>query len=173
MSRAIKAALGRMERYVLSPVRPGRRDKIFRGNGVFGMRAAPTPCRDNDRMVRHPSRVRGAFVQGRSPSPALALVSSTDKLAMGTPDEDTGSADGTESAQTPTDANAKGAALEKLGTYDKYEIAEDDCYNELGYSFSNWKKWHILSAIFWVQVSETSAKTCLANSLLVKVGRIN
>ncbi|KAG6202502.1 hypothetical protein E4U35_005215 [Claviceps purpurea] len=149
MSRAIKAALGRMERYVLSPVRPGRRDKIFRGNGVFGMRAAPT--------VRHP----------------LALVSSTDKLAMGTPDEDTGSADGTESAQTPTDANAKGAALEKLGTYDKYEIAEDDCYNELGYSFSNWKKWHILSAIFWVQVSETSAKTCLANSLLVKVGRIN
>ncbi|KAG6164247.1 hypothetical protein E4U51_005164 [Claviceps purpurea] len=78
---------------------------------------------------------------------------------MGTPDEDTGSADGTESAQTPTDANAKGAALEKLGTYDKYEIAEDDCYNELGYSFSNWKKWHILSAIFWVQVSETSAKT--------------
>ncbi|KAG6222524.1 hypothetical protein E4U34_001364 [Claviceps purpurea] len=42
MSRAIKAALGRMERYVLSPVRPGRRDKIFRGNGVFGMRAAPT-----------------------------------------------------------------------------------------------------------------------------------
>ncbi|CCE31537.1 uncharacterized protein CPUR_05390 [Claviceps purpurea 20.1] len=150
MSRAIKAALGRMERYVLSPVRPGRRDKIFRGNGVFGMRAAPTPCRDNDRMIRHPSR-----------------------LAMGTPDEDTGSADGTESAQTPTDANAKGAALEKLGTYDKYEIAEDDCYNELGYSFSNWKKWHILSAIFWVQVSETSAKTCLANSLLVKVGRIN
>ncbi|KAG6150199.1 hypothetical protein E4U11_008468 [Claviceps purpurea] len=92
---------------------------------------------------------------------------------MGTPDEDTGSADGTESAQTPTDANAKGAALEKLGTYDKYEIAEDDCYNELGYSFSNWKKWHILSAIFWVQVSETFAKTCLANSLLVKVGRIN
>ncbi|KAG6254359.1 hypothetical protein E4U23_006378 [Claviceps purpurea] len=37
MSRAIKAALGRMERYVLSPVCPGRRDKILRGNGVFGM----------------------------------------------------------------------------------------------------------------------------------------
>ncbi|KAG6139778.1 hypothetical protein E4U28_003676 [Claviceps purpurea] len=42
MSRAIKAALGRMERYVLSPVCPGRRDKILRGNGDFGMRAAPT-----------------------------------------------------------------------------------------------------------------------------------
>ncbi|KAG6266817.1 hypothetical protein E4U48_005308 [Claviceps purpurea] len=158
MSRAIKAALGRMERYVLSPVRPGRRDKIFRGNGVFGMRAAPTPCRDNDRMVRHPSRVRGAFVQGRSPSPSILDPPMEPKVPKLSPS---------------TDANAKGAALEKLGTYDKYEIAEDDCYNELGYSFSNWKKWHILSAIFWVQVSETSAKTCLANSLLVKVGRIN
>ncbi|KAG6206268.1 hypothetical protein E4U22_007662 [Claviceps purpurea] len=51
MSRAIKAALGRMNGYVLSPVCPGRRDKILRGNGVFGMRAAPTPCRDNDRMI--------------------------------------------------------------------------------------------------------------------------
>ncbi|KAG6202543.1 hypothetical protein E4U50_006186 [Claviceps purpurea] len=119
MSRAIKAALGRMERYVLSPVRPGRRDKIFRGNGVFGMRAAPTPCRDNDRMIRHPSRILDPPMEPKVP-----------KLPPS------------------TDANAKGAALEKLGTYDKYEIAEDDSYNELGYSFSNWKKWHILSAIF-------------------------
>ncbi|KAG6279664.1 hypothetical protein E4U46_000657 [Claviceps purpurea] len=119
MSRAIKAALGRMERYVLSPVRPGRRDKIFRGNGVFGMRAPPTPCRDNDRMIRHPSRILDPPMEPKAP-----------KLPPS------------------TDANAKGAALEKLGTYDKYEIAEDDSYNELGYSFSNWKKWHILSAIF-------------------------
>ncbi|KAG5935367.1 hypothetical protein E4U59_005660 [Claviceps monticola] len=37
-------------------------------------------------------------------------------------DEATGSADGTESAQTSADANANGVPLEKLGTYDKYEI---------------------------------------------------
>ncbi|KAG5917814.1 hypothetical protein E4U61_002393 [Claviceps capensis] len=37
-------------------------------------------------------------------------------------DEAIGSADGTESAQTSADANVNGAPLEKLGTYDKYEI---------------------------------------------------
>ncbi|KAG6030293.1 hypothetical protein E4U40_007999 [Claviceps sp. LM458 group G5] len=37
-------------------------------------------------------------------------------------DEATGSVDENESAQTPADANANGAPLEKLGTYDKYEI---------------------------------------------------
>ena len=49
--------------------------------------------------------------------------------------------------------NANGAGLEKLGTYDKYEITEDDCYDELGYSFPKWKKWYILTVIFWVSFS--------------------
>lgn len=48
--------------------------------------------------------------------------------------------------------NANGAGLEKLGTYDKYEITEDDCYDELGYSFPKWKKWYILTVIFWVSL---------------------
>ncbi|KAK3626070.1 hypothetical protein LTR22_023286 [Elasticomyces elasticus] len=43
--------------------------------------------------------------------------------------------------------------LEKLGAHDKYEITEDDCYSELGYEFSNKKKWYILTIIFIVQVS--------------------
>ncbi|KAG6235722.1 hypothetical protein E4U25_004462 [Claviceps purpurea] len=168
MSRAIKAALGRMERYVLSPVRPGRREKIFRGNGVFGMRASPTPCRDNDGMIG----IRLEYGELLFKDGALAQRTSS-RWGRRMKILDPPMEPKVPKLPPSTDANAKGAALEKLGTYDKYEIAEDDCYNELGYSFSNWKKWHILSAIFWVQVSETFAKTCLANSLLVKVGRIN
>ncbi|CCE33127.1 related to multidrug resistant protein [Claviceps purpurea 20.1] len=80
-------------------------------------------------------------------------------------DEAAGSADGTESAQTPADANATGAPLEKLGTYDKYEITEDDCYSELGYSFSNWKKWYILTVIFWVQVSMNFNTSLYSNAI--------
>ncbi len=30
---------------------------------------------------------------------------------------------------------------EKTGTYDKIELTEDECYDELGYSFPGWKKW--------------------------------
>lgn len=28
---------------------------------------------------------------------------------------------------------------EKYGTYDRYEITEEDCYDELGFSFPEWK----------------------------------
>ena len=31
--------------------------------------------------------------------------------------------------------------VEKAGTYDKIELTEDMCYDELGFSFPNWKKW--------------------------------
>jgi hypothetical protein len=31
--------------------------------------------------------------------------------------------------------------VEKVGTYDKIELTEDMCYDELGFSFPNWKKW--------------------------------
>ncbi|KAG6297560.1 hypothetical protein E4U09_001319 [Claviceps aff. purpurea] len=57
-------------------------------------------------------------------------------------DEATGSADGTESAQTPADANANGAPLGKARYLRQVrDHDDDDCYNELGYSLSNWKKW--------------------------------
>jgi MFS family permease len=40
------------------------------------------------------------------------------------------------------------------GTVDgKIEITENDCYDELGYSYPSWKKWTILTVIFLVQVS--------------------
>jgi hypothetical protein len=32
--------------------------------------------------------------------------------------------------------NGNGGNLEKLGAYDKYELTEDDCYEELGFCFS-------------------------------------
>jgi hypothetical protein len=40
----------------------------------------------------------------------------------------------------------------ELGNDDKYEITEDDCADELGFAFPEWKKWSILSVIFIVQV---------------------
>ncbi|KAF2279597.1 MFS general substrate transporter [Westerdykella ornata] len=53
----------------------------------------------------------------------------------------------------------KGANVEdreshkRHGTYDRYIITEDDCYEELGYSWPTWKKWGILTIVFLVQVS--------------------
>ncbi|TKA25882.1 hypothetical protein B0A50_05637 [Salinomyces thailandicus] len=62
------------------------------------------------------------------------------------------------------DNQGNGADLEKLGTYDKYEITEDDCYDELGYSFPKWKKWYILTVIFIVQVSMNFNTSLYANA---------
>ncbi|GKT91833.1 major facilitator superfamily transporter [Colletotrichum tofieldiae] len=62
-------------------------------------------------------------------------------------------------------ANGNGAKLEKLGTYDKYEITEDDCYDELGFSFPKWKKWYILTVIFWVQVSMNFNTSLYSNAI--------
>ncbi|UNI15903.1 hypothetical protein JDV02_002389 [Purpureocillium takamizusanense] len=58
-----------------------------------------------------------------------------------------------------------GAQMEKVGTFDKYEITEDDCYEELGYSFPTWKKWYILTVIFWVQVSMNFNTSLYSNAI--------
>ncbi|KAF4595061.1 MDR multidrug transporter [Ophiocordyceps camponoti-floridani] len=63
------------------------------------------------------------------------------------------------------DNQAHGTELERLGTYDKYEITEDDCYEELGYGFPNWKKWYILTVIFWVQVSMNFNTSLYSNAI--------
>ena len=42
---------------------------------------------------------------------------------------------------------------QELGNDDKIEITEEDCMDELGFSYPSWKKWYILSVIFIVQVS--------------------
>lgn len=55
--------------------------------------------------------------------------------------------------------------LERLGTHDKYELTEDDCYSELGYCFSNAKKWYILTVIFIVQVSMNFNTSLYSNAI--------
>lgn len=48
---------------------------------------------------------------------------------------------------------------------DKIELTEEDCYDELGYSFPKWKKWMILSIVFLVQVSMNFNTSLYSNAL--------
>jgi hypothetical protein len=54
---------------------------------------------------------------------------------------------------------------EKHGTYDRYELTEEDCYDELGFSFPTWKKWTILSVVFMVQVSMNFNTSLYSNAI--------
>ncbi|KAI4694742.1 hypothetical protein J4E81_006341 [Alternaria sp. BMP 2799] len=54
---------------------------------------------------------------------------------------------------------------EKYGTYDRYEITEEDCYDELGFCFPTWKKWTILSIVFMVQVSMNFNTSLYSNAV--------
>ena len=47
----------------------------------------------------------------------------------------------------------------------KYEITEEECYDQLGFSFPEWKKWTILSVIFLVQVSMNFNTSLYGNAL--------
>lgn len=71
-----------------------------------------------------------------------------------------------------SDNDNGGNNLEKLGTHDKYEITEDDCYDELGYSFPTWKKWYILTVIFIVQVSMNFNTSLYSNAISANVSSI-
>jgi hypothetical protein len=57
------------------------------------------------------------------------------------------------------------AHYEKYGTYDRYEMTEEDCYDELGFSFPEWKKWMILSVVFLVQVSMNFNTSLYSNAV--------
>jgi len=48
---------------------------------------------------------------------------------------------------------------------EKIEITEEDCYEELGYAFPSWKKWMILTVIFWIQVSMNFNTSLYSNGL--------
>lgn len=56
--------------------------------------------------------------------------------------------------------------LQTVGTSDKIEITEDDCYDELGFSFPTWKKWMILTVIFLVQVSMNFNTSLYSNAIV-------
>lgn len=68
-------------------------------------------------------------------------------------------------AEAEPEPQATGADIEKLGTHDKYEITEDDCYEELGFSWPKWKKWYILTVVFWVQVSMNFNTSLYSNAI--------
>jgi MFS family permease len=67
--------------------------------------------------------------------------------------------------QTRVIDEPSGEELEKTGTNDKIELTEEDCYDELGFSFPEWKKWMILSVIFLVQVSMNFNTSLYSNAI--------
>ena len=65
----------------------------------------------------------------------------------------------------PTHDMAKVHDIEKTDSEDKVELTEDDCYDELGFSYPTWKKWMILTVIFLVQVSMNFNTSLYSNGL--------
>ncbi|GKZ17679.1 hypothetical protein AbraCBS73388_009996 [Aspergillus brasiliensis] len=66
----------------------------------------------------------------------------------------------------PSDPNA-GTTLHQLenAASEKVELTEEDCYDQLGYAFPNWKKWMIISVIFLVQTSMNFNTSLYSNAL--------
>ncbi|KFY87815.1 hypothetical protein V498_07017, partial [Pseudogymnoascus sp. VKM F-4517 (FW-2822)] len=65
----------------------------------------------------------------------------------------------------PTHGLEETRVIEKTGTNTNIELTEEDCYDELGYSFSSTKKWWILSVIFIVQVSMNFNTSLYSNAI--------
>lgn len=62
-----------------------------------------------------------------------------------TRDSDTSSQNGLDALRAAhTDAKAGEKTQLDLDGNEKIEIVEEDCYDELGFSFPTWKKWTIL-----------------------------
>jgi hypothetical protein len=69
-------------------------------------------------------------------------------------------------AETYRSENINDLSHEKgLPNDEKIEITEEECYDELGYSFPSWKKWTILTVIFWIQVSMNFNTSLYSNAL--------
>ena len=47
----------------------------------------------------------------------------------------------------------------------KIELKEEDNYDHLGFSFPTWKKWLILTVIFWVQISMNFNTSIYSNAV--------
>ena len=66
------------------------------------------------------------------------------------------------SDNTPSDEKAEPATTRDDG---KIEIKEKDNWDKLGYSFSTFRKWTILTVIFWVQVSMNFNTSIYSNAV--------
>ncbi|OCK75090.1 MFS general substrate transporter [Lepidopterella palustris CBS 459.81] len=96
------------------------------------------------------------------------MVGFNDEVEKREPSENSSQNEARENIGRPSDSpivGANGASLEKYGTYDRIEITEEDCYDELGFSFATWKKWTILSIIFLVQVSMNFNTSLYSNAI--------
>ncbi|KAB8235463.1 hypothetical protein ETB97_006798 [Aspergillus alliaceus] len=62
---------------------------------------------------------------------------------------------------------AAGTTLHQLENtaLEKIELTEEECYDQLGYSFPSWRKWMIISVIFLVQVSMNFNTSLYSNAL--------
>ncbi|KAL1305794.1 hypothetical protein AAFC00_003958 [Neodothiora populina] len=61
-----------------------------------------------------------------------------------------------------------GTKLEQKKTIDDPDVFildEEDCYEELGFCYPNWKKWGILTIIFWIQVSMNFNTSLYSNAI--------
>ena len=78
---------------------------------------------------------------------------------------------GSSSSRTETSPEEPPQHKEQAGrTKDgKIELTEEDCYDELGFSFPKWKKWTILSIIFMVQVSMNFNTSLYSNLSLIHI----
>lgn len=75
---------------------------------------------------------------------------------------------GQDGSDASSNTKAEIAANTEEGLYgddDKIEITEEDCMDELGFTFSETKKWTILSVIFLVQVSLNFNTSLYSNGL--------
>lgn len=70
--------------------------------------------------------------------------------------------DSSDTAPPPSDDKDKPATTREDG---KIEIREEDNHDKLGYSFSRFRKWTILTVIFWVQVSMNFNTSIYANAV--------
>jgi len=85
--------------------------------------------------------------------------------SSGTNPEAAPGVDGTENVTNGSHPQGPEKYFEKAGKGDKIEITEDDCSDQLGYSFPTSKKWRILTIIFLVQVSMNFNTSLYSNGI--------
>ena len=83
-----------------------------------------------------------------------------------TSDESSTSANGPVKEHPATHFSSKNQVIDlPASESDKIELSEEDCYDELGFSFSSTKKWLILTVIFLVQTSMNFNTSLYSNAI--------
>lgn len=93
--------------------------------------------------------IQGAHVPTNDSQLAQSHIGSPGDVS----DDSSGTKDGPAMFENTASRNNEKDAPYNPDTDEKIELTEADCYEELGFCFPTWKKWTILTLIFWVQVS--------------------